>query len=616
MDGIFISYRRDDSAGYAGRLYDRLAAHFGAERVFMDVEGIEPGTDFVEAIEAAVSSCQVLIVIIGDEWTRVTDAAGRRRLDDPNDFIRLETGAALQRGIRVVPVLVEGAVMPLADELPAELKSLTRRQAIEVSHKQWESSTGELIRTLEGILSNKGAGSATTPKTPVSGGQMPVAEKTPAAPAPIRAWAVPAVLLLAALAGGGLWLGFGERGGERDGAHDGDMPPKLADPVAVHKPVPEAAPEKAPGTADVPVSAPVPAEKPSATDQPDAVRLAEDKPAGGERLPVPVPVPERASAPMVPPAGSSATPTAVTPAPVIRSFRVDAGEAGMRLCYRVSNAERLTLSPRPGELANPDQDCVSVDVERATTFTLIARNADKVVRRTLAVSPRPAAVRPAAPAAPTIVTDAPPAATTPTVVEPARAAVSTLPLKGERWTYRSSGKWPTSPRRRIEVVVQSVEGEVVTEVLRVLEPASERGSEERRSRGRQPDFVAWSGIGIEFGPYFGAFVDLAGQRPLSGVSTPDLTPLWRQWFSSVKVLGRESVSVPAGTFDAYKVEVWSNRFATGDRMTAGAEPVRVHYLVWYAPQAKRYVKMRRQIAMADSSEGELDVFELVSHTPP
>ncbi|MCW8949274.1 MAG: toll/interleukin-1 receptor domain-containing protein, partial [Sedimenticola sp.] len=91
MDGIFISYRRDDSAGYAGRLYDRLAAHFGAERVFMDVEGIDPGTDFVDAIERAVTSCKVLIVLIGHEWLEIDDGSGHRRLDDPNDFIRIET---------------------------------------------------------------------------------------------------------------------------------------------------------------------------------------------------------------------------------------------------------------------------------------------------------------------------------------------------------------------------------------------------------------------------------------------------------------------------------------------------------------------------------------------
>src|ERR1700758_3498680 len=118
MNGIFISSRRDDAAGYAGRLYDRLAAHFSADRVFMDVQGIEPGVDFVEAIERALGSCEILIVLIGKDWLAAADTAGRRRLDDPTDFVRLETATALNRGIRVVPVLVEGVAMPRAEQLP------------------------------------------------------------------------------------------------------------------------------------------------------------------------------------------------------------------------------------------------------------------------------------------------------------------------------------------------------------------------------------------------------------------------------------------------------------------------------------------------------------------
>ena len=130
MKGIFISYRREDTAGYAGRLYDRLAAHFGPDRVFMDVEGIEPGVDFVDALERAVGSCEVLIVLIGKDWL-VADGAGKRRLDDPADFVRIETAAALARNIRVVPVLVDDAEMPRANQLPADMASLARRQALE-----------------------------------------------------------------------------------------------------------------------------------------------------------------------------------------------------------------------------------------------------------------------------------------------------------------------------------------------------------------------------------------------------------------------------------------------------------------------------------------------------
>src|SRR5205814_1054031 len=158
MKGIFISYRREDSAGYAGRLYDRLAAHFGADRVFMDVEGIEPGVDFVDAIESAGASCEVLIVISGNEWL-AADATGKRRLDDPKDFVRIETAAALARVIRVVPVLVEDAAMPGADQLPADLAPLARRQALELSNKQWDATSGELIRTIEKILNANKRGS-------------------------------------------------------------------------------------------------------------------------------------------------------------------------------------------------------------------------------------------------------------------------------------------------------------------------------------------------------------------------------------------------------------------------------------------------------------------------
>ncbi|MBR0567177.1 toll/interleukin-1 receptor domain-containing protein [Azoarcus sp. L1K30] len=151
MDGIFISYRREDSSGYAGRLYDRLAARFGRERVFMDVEGIDPGTDFVDAIDAAVASCTVLIVLIGPKWLG-DDTGGARRIDDTHDFVRLETAAALRRKIRVLPVLVNDAEMPPEDALPPDLKALARRQAIEINHKQWEASTGEVLKALERIF--------------------------------------------------------------------------------------------------------------------------------------------------------------------------------------------------------------------------------------------------------------------------------------------------------------------------------------------------------------------------------------------------------------------------------------------------------------------------------
>src|SRR2546422_8697286 len=118
MPHFFISYRRDDSGGYAGRLYDRLSAHFGAECVFMDIDTIEAGTDFVAVIENAISQCDILLVLIGQRWLSITDAAGQRRLDNPEDFVRLEVQTGLESNIRVIPVLAGGAKMPRAQGLP------------------------------------------------------------------------------------------------------------------------------------------------------------------------------------------------------------------------------------------------------------------------------------------------------------------------------------------------------------------------------------------------------------------------------------------------------------------------------------------------------------------
>jgi hypothetical protein len=155
MGGIFISYRREDAAGHAGRLFDRLSEHFGRDRVFMDVSDIEPGVDFVEAIETAVGACEVLVVIVGKDWLKAVDASGRRRLDDPQDFIRLEVAAALKRNIRVIPVLVRGAPVPPPEALPPELEKLARRNAVELSDNRWDSDVREFIKLLDNALTKE-----------------------------------------------------------------------------------------------------------------------------------------------------------------------------------------------------------------------------------------------------------------------------------------------------------------------------------------------------------------------------------------------------------------------------------------------------------------------------
>src|SRR5512147_473445 len=112
MSGIFISYRRDDSAPSAGRLCDRLGTEFGAEQVFMDVDDIPPGADFSAHISAKIGGCDALLAVIGKQWLTARNAGGQLRLSDPDDLVAREIALALQRGIVVIPVLVEGATMP------------------------------------------------------------------------------------------------------------------------------------------------------------------------------------------------------------------------------------------------------------------------------------------------------------------------------------------------------------------------------------------------------------------------------------------------------------------------------------------------------------------------
>ena len=149
---IFISYRREDSAPWARLAYQSLSQRFPQSRIFMDVDNLPPGIDFVEAIEKSVGACDVQLVVIGKRWLMARDDKRRRRLDNPEDFVRLEIATALKRGIRVIPVLVDGASMPRAGELPEDLKSLTRRQALAVSHDRFRADAERLVGAVERAL--------------------------------------------------------------------------------------------------------------------------------------------------------------------------------------------------------------------------------------------------------------------------------------------------------------------------------------------------------------------------------------------------------------------------------------------------------------------------------
>lgn len=186
MGAIFISYRRDDTEGHAGRLYEDLVEQFGKQAVFFDVSAIEPGQDFRKAIDANVARCSVLLAMIGPRW--LDASGGARRIDDAGDFVRLEIASALRRDVPVVPVLVQGAKMPTVAQLPADLADLAWRNAVELSHSRWPSDVQVLSQALAVHL---GAATATA------------AALVPAPPAPRRGLRVGlcALLLIAAAAG-------------------------------------------------------------------------------------------------------------------------------------------------------------------------------------------------------------------------------------------------------------------------------------------------------------------------------------------------------------------------------------------------------------------------------
>ena len=147
---IFVSYRRSDSADIAGRIYDRLIGKFGKGPVFKDVDSIPLGLDFKEYLDQKVGECDVLLAIIGDNWLNASDSTGKKRLEDPADFVRIEIQSALERGIPVIPLLVRDAHMPSEESLPSSLRKLVYRNGIPVrSDPDFHRDMDRLIAALE-----------------------------------------------------------------------------------------------------------------------------------------------------------------------------------------------------------------------------------------------------------------------------------------------------------------------------------------------------------------------------------------------------------------------------------------------------------------------------------
>ncbi len=159
MGKIFISYRHEDAGDAAGRLKDNLSEEFGPDSIFIDVDDIALGRDFRVVIEETLSQCGVLLAVMGKTWLQNTDQKGRRRLDQPGDFVRLEIGTALKRDIPVIPVCVQGAGVPDSDDLPDDLKDFAFRNAFELTHARWHSDVQLLIEKLRSYMGDPGRSS-------------------------------------------------------------------------------------------------------------------------------------------------------------------------------------------------------------------------------------------------------------------------------------------------------------------------------------------------------------------------------------------------------------------------------------------------------------------------
>jgi hypothetical protein len=231
---IFVSYRRDDSAAHAGRLSDRLVQEFGQGRIFVDVDGIAPGENFQESISYNIEAADIVFAVIGRRWTASVDARGSRRLDDPNDFVRLEIATALARSKRVIPVLVAGAAMPQEKDLPDNLKALAVRQAVEIRDARFHADVALLIQSVRDLLQRDHAGAAAQPATqPAAAQSVPIRRHWFAMTTSILGWSIACALVLL--------LGLGAKVYFFDSADSGPV----GKPYEPYKPAPAQEPVKA-----------------------------------------------------------------------------------------------------------------------------------------------------------------------------------------------------------------------------------------------------------------------------------------------------------------------------------------------------------------------------------
>jgi hypothetical protein len=627
MAGIFISYRRADSDGWAGRLRDALRVRFG-DIVFQDVDNIADGEIFSDVIDRALQACDVALVIIGPTWASARDEQDRRRLDLEDDWVRTETAMVLNRRIRVIPVLVGGSRLPRADELPEELRSLTKRQAREIRSTSWDSDVAQLASHLEQIVGR--------PRRKV------------------WLYAAPAIVAAAAL---GAFLGIrlfdpSDTAPSPPGelalaptpplAQPADSPPAVTQPQKAEKPQKADKHESEPGASAEKGRGPTP---PSA-EKGRASAAAPEKP---ERA--------VASAPVKSPPGrkdSSASGDAVAkpqdsvaaradararPAPDVRS-----AEAPPRRAAKEASADAQPPTAKPPPVA-PKAAAAPVEPGRRVepvAPTLVSPDApsaspSEVASAPVTHPPVPSAPRPSVEVAkaPETATEAPAAArsrapaaagTGVTGETVARIVPISLPNRppsarelkiGDAWTYRLRDLAYSRDPVTATHEVRGGDTSGIREVIRIGERRSDGddGGTQRRLPLEARMFeqqIEQNAILFEFAPFLTAFSDV---RP--GLAWNDIAVGGSDgWRISGKVTGREHVRTAAGSFDAIKAELQGRRditFPTTRDVYYETNASRMTYVIWYVPEIGRAVKYDRRTFNRASRLLEHEQYELVSY---
>ena len=560
--------------------------------------------------------------------------------------MRLETVTALARGIRVVPVLVEGASMPSADRLPQELLPLVRRQAVELSHKQWDATSAELIRTLEKILDREQARRVVAAPVAETARMEPAGGPPPPPPEPRRGRPLGQIVLgirrlVAACRCGRAFLGPPLAPRCKAPTVGGVRQVELScDPGA------ESGAQVRHGSCTTRSCARAKARRGGC----NAELRAERKPTSGQS---PGPAPERK------PDAAAASPTpaperksdAVAAPPKILRFESRLVDDKVELCYCLENAASATITPEPGAVRPLAQHCVTVAGGARKTYTLSARGptglvATRAISVDAAAQAQPqsqlvevpgvtgksrhdaiAEVEKAGLKAQVVEAKPDPkssaavdsvVAQSPRIGErvkagervtleavPAPAPVATAPAAfprvGDTWQYNFRSMWKNiEPRTFVHRVTAVTEREVTEQMSFATNGGKASDSKSVRAESR---FVEWRGQGdyfVEFNPFLQAFGELQPGTSWKSLATPAEDPFFGSWYSQGRVTGWDSVTVPAGTFKALRVELSSNRTA-GASSAAQSVPARIHYVIWYSPEAKRTVKHVRTVYTADGA---------------